>query len=101
MLTKIWQRYFFIELCKVFFFFLVSFFFLYSLIDYTTHAGDFVTDGKFQSKNLLFYYGFQFIKRAYLLLPLALLISTIKVLCSMNASRELVALQSSGVKLKS
>ena len=101
MLTKIWQRYFFIELCKVFFFFLVSFFFLYSLIDYTTHAGDFFTEGKFQTKDLFCYYGFQFIKRSYLLLPLALLISTIKVLCRLNASRELVALQSCGIKLKS
>ena len=101
MLTKIWQRYFFIELCKVFFFFLVSFFFLYSLIDYTTHMGDFVIEGKFRLKELCSYYGFQFIKRGFLLLPLSLLISTIKVLCTMNASRELVALQASGVKLKS
>lgn len=100
MLTTIWQRYLFNELFKVFCFFLVAFFFLYSLIDYSTHMQDFMSNGTVQLKEILFFYGFQFIKRAVLLLPLALLIATIKVLCTLNATRELVALQASGLNLK-
>jgi len=100
MLTKIWQRYLFTELCKVFFFFLVGFFFLYSLIDYSTHMQDFMSSGKVKLKEIFCFYGFQFIKRSVLLLPLALLIASIKVLCNLNATRELVALQSSGLNLK-
>lgn len=100
MLATIWERYLFRELIKVFGFFLVAFFFLYSLIDYTSHMQDFITHGKLQLMDLLSYYGNQFIKRADLLLPLALLIATVKVLCGFNATRELVALQASGIKLK-
>jgi len=97
---SIWERYIFRELLKVFFLFLFVFFFLYSLMDYSTHAKDFITDKRIQIFDILLYYSLQFIKRADLLLPLALLVATIKVLCSLNAHRELVALQASGMKLK-
>lgn len=100
MLTKLWERYIFLELIKIFSFFLCTFYFLFSLIDYSTHMQDFTFGGKLQLEALFSYYGFQFIKRATLLLPLALLIATIKVLCSMNASKELVAMQASGLKLR-
>ena len=46
------------------------------------------------------YYFFQFIKRADLLLPLALLIATLKVLLAMNARGEQVALESCGLPRK-
>jgi lipopolysaccharide export system permease protein len=61
---------------------------------------DFVIGGKFQFVDLLLFYSYQFIKRSSLLLPLALLVASIKVLCSFNATRELVALQAAGIKLK-
>jgi lipopolysaccharide export system permease protein len=69
-------------------------------MDYSTHAKDFITDKHIQLFDIFSYYSLQFIKRADLLLPLANLVATIKVLCSLNAHRELVALQSSGMKLK-
>ncbi len=100
MLIKIWQRYIFKDLIKCFLFFLFSFFVLYLLADFSTHAQSFIKDGKLSLIKTLFHYLNQFFKRLPLLLPLALLISTIKVLSSLNTHRELVALQSSGLKLK-
>ncbi|MBI2743749.1 MAG: LptF/LptG family permease [Chlamydiales bacterium] len=100
MFDKIWERYFLREIVKVFSLFLFGFFFLYAAIDYSLHMQDFLRDQKLQISDLFIYYGFQFIKRAPLLLPLAILISTIKVLTSLNAHRELVALQSSGLSFK-
>lgn len=99
-LTKIWQRYFFKECIKVFGLFLFVFYLLYSLMDYSTHMQDFIVDKQIQISDIFLYYLHQFIKRADLLVPLALLVATIKVLCTLNANRELVALQASGLKLK-
>lgn len=98
--TQIWERYLLKEMIKIFGLFLFGFFFLYAAIDYSMHMQDFLKDKKLQILDLCIYYGFQFIKRAPLLLPLALLISTIKVLTSLNTSRELVALQTAGLSFK-
>jgi lipopolysaccharide export system permease protein len=99
-LTAIWERYLFKEVIKVFFLFLGCFFFLYALIDYSLHMQDFIADKEIHLTHLLCYYSFQFVKRADLLIPLALLIATIKVLFAINAKGELVALQASGIPLK-
>lgn len=96
----IWKHYFLREIVKIFFLFLGSFFFLYSLLDYSTHMQDFVKDNQIQILDIISYYGFHFIKRADLLLPLALLLATVKVLCSFNNHRELVALQTASIPLK-
>ncbi len=93
----IWERYLLKEIFKVFFLFLGCFFFLYALIDYSLHMQDFIVDKRIQISHIATYYLFQFIKRADLLIPLALLISTLKVLFSMNTRGELIALQSSGL----
>jgi lipopolysaccharide export system permease protein len=69
-------------------------------MDYSTHMQDFIQDKKIQIPQLLLYYTFHFLKRANLLIPLTLLISTIKVLTTFNSTRELVALQVSGIKIK-
>jgi lipopolysaccharide export system permease protein len=100
MLSKIWQRYLFKELIKVFILFLAGFFLLYAIIDYSTHMQDFIKDKRIQLSDVLLYYSYQFVKRSDLLLPLALLVAAIKVLTTFNASRELVALQVSGLKTK-
>lgn len=96
----IWQRYLFGEMLKVFFLFLGCFFFLYALIDYSLHIQEFISDHKIHLAHLLSYYSAQFIKRSELLIPLALLIATLKVLFSLNTRGELIALQSSGVPRK-
>lgn len=96
-IKTIWERYILREVLKVFLLFLGCFFFLYSLIDYSLHMQDFIADKGIQISHLANYYLFQFVKRADLLVPLALLIATLKVLFSMNTRGELIALQSSGV----
>jgi lipopolysaccharide export system permease protein len=96
-LKLIWQRYLFKEMLKIFFLFLGCFFFLYGMIDYSLHMQDFVLDKKIQFGHLVTYYTAQFIKRAELLIPLALLIATLKTLFSLNTRGELIALQASGV----
>lgn len=97
---KLWQRYLFSEIFKVFFFFLFTFFFLYSILEYSTHMDDFFNESKFQFAEVLIYYWNHFLKRADLLLPLALLISTIKVLTALNSRREWTVLQVAGLKTR-
>lgn len=99
-LSNIWERYIFRETLKVFFLFLGCFYFLYALIDYSTHMQDFFVDKQIQITDMLDYYGFMFIKRADLLVPLAALIASIKQMLSMNLNGELVALQASGIPAK-
>ncbi len=99
-LFPIWQRYLFINLLKSFLLFLFCFFLLYTLIDFSTHSQEFIKNEKIDFSKLLIYYTYQFIKRLPLLLPLSLLISTIKVLSAFNSHRELLALQASGVNIK-
>lgn len=96
----LWERYLLRELFKVFFLFLGCFFFLYSLLDYSLHMQDFIVDKHINFSHLCTYYFYQFIKRSDLLIPLALLIATLKVLFALNARGELVALQASGLSSK-
>lgn len=96
----IWERYLLREILKVFFLFLGCFFFLYALIDYSMHMQDFIVDKRIQISHMIVYYFFHFVKRADLLIPLALLVSTLKVLFSLNIRGELIALQASGLPRK-
>ena len=91
---------FFKEIGKVFFLFLFGFFFLYAAIDYSVHMQDFLRDKKLQLFDLGLYYGFQFVKRATLIVPLALLIATIKVMTSLTTHKEWMALQVAGVSFR-
>lgn len=99
-LGRIWERYIFFETLKVFLLFLGCFYFLYAMIDYSTHMQDFIVDKRIQFSHIVSYYSFMFIKRADLLVPLAALIACIKQLLSMSSNSELVALQASGISLK-
>jgi lipopolysaccharide export system permease protein len=96
----LWQRLLLKEISGIFLLFLFGFFTIYALIDYSLHMQDFIKDQRIQFFDLLIYYFHQFVKRSPLLVPLALLIATIKVLCGFNASRELVALQAGGISLR-
>ena len=96
----IWERYIFKSLLKGFFLVLFCFFFLYALIDFSTHAHDFIIHGKVVFSKIYTFYLYQFIKRLIILLPLALLIAAIRTLSSLNIHRELVAFQACGLKMK-
>ncbi len=100
MIIKIWQRYLFREFLKVFFLFLVGFYFLYVLIDYSTHLQDFTQGKGIPTSKICLYYLLQFFKRADILFPLGLLIATIKILCQFNLNKELLAFQTAGIYQK-
>ncbi|MCI0381540.1 MAG: LptF/LptG family permease [Chlamydiae bacterium] len=97
---KIWQRYLLKEFFKFFLFFLPTFYFAYVIIDYSCHIHNFIQNQMISFSQVFVYYSFQFFKRINILIPLSLLLSTIKVLTSLNIHFELVALQSAGLSLK-
>jgi lipopolysaccharide export system permease protein len=80
--------------------FLFGFYFLYVVIDYSMHVQDLTLGKHLSIFKIGLYYLLQFVKRMDILLPLALLISAIKVLCSFNLQNELLALQSAGLRMK-
>ncbi|MBM3198946.1 MAG: LptF/LptG family permease, partial [Chlamydiae bacterium] len=97
---KIWVRYLSSQLLQTFCFFLFAFFLLYILIDFSTHMQDFFVEKTLSFTKLSTYYLLQLLKRLLFLLPLALLVATIRVLTSLQVHRELIALQASGIHLK-
>lgn len=73
---------------------------IFVLLDYAIHMRE-MTQGKAMPLNMLFvYYSCHISKYMVHLLPISLLIASIKVLTSLNASRELIALQAGGLSLK-
>lgn len=97
---KLWERYFLREIAKVFCFFLICFFFLYALLDFSTHMDDFFKNHQLQLADMGRFYLDHFLKRADFLFPLAMAVATIKVLSSLNARREWVVLQVAGIKTR-
>jgi len=100
MISTIWQRYLFAHVLRGLCFFLLSFFLLYSIIDFSTHSQDFLSSHGIEYQKLCHFYLYQLIKRLELLLPLAFLIATIRTLVSCNLHKELVALQVSGQPIR-
>lgn len=100
MLTKIWERYFIKETLKTFFFISFCFYGLYVLIDYASHSGARHHQSMMEWSELIKFYANEWILRADVLVPFALMIATIRTLCDLNIHNELVALQASGISLK-
>lgn len=95
----IWERYFYREIIKVFCLFLASFYFLYVLVDASSRGRDLV--GLLSSSSDFFYYYlFHFGKRFQLIAPFALMIATIRTLCTLNLHNEIVALMAGGLSLR-
>jgi lipopolysaccharide export system permease protein len=95
---RLWERYIFSELLKMFLFFIFSFYLLYILIDYSIHARHFSKIPDLKWIDIGTYYFYLFIKRLDLVLPLALLIALNKVLLYLNQKNELMALFVGGLK---
>src|SRR3990167_3035982 len=100
MLIKIWERFVLKEIFKIFLIILCSFYFLFIIMDSSTHMEEIIKNKNVPYSSLFFYYILLFSKLSPLLFPLALLISTVKVLCSLNKNNELVAMQAGGISLK-
>ncbi|MBT3393871.1 MAG: YjgP/YjgQ family permease [Waddliaceae bacterium] len=97
--SKIWERYVLKEILKIFFFFLAAFYLLFIFIDYSTHTKSFFLFDT-PLKELVQYYLYQFSYRVPILIPFAIVLAVIKVLCSLNVNRELLALQAGGISIK-
>ncbi|KAF3361403.1 putative permease, YjgP/YjgQ family [Chlamydiales bacterium STE3] len=97
----IWEKYFLKELIKSFCLFLGIFYGLYVLIDYSSHmSGVNYHHTRLRLTELAFHYSCEFLVRSEILIPFALLIATVKVLCQFNTHNELVALLAAGYSKK-
>lgn len=99
-MIKIWERYFLVEMLKSFFFFLLVFYGLYVLIDYSSHASGLYNHSHFKIYEIVIYYLCQFVERMGVLIPFGLLLATIRTLTNLNMHNELIALMASGIKVK-
>lgn len=96
-----WKKYISIELLKVFFGTLISFYTLYVLIDFSNQLGAFRNSGiSISWLQWLTYYSLEFVHRADVLIPFALLLATMRVLLKLNVHNELTALQCGGLSLR-
>lgn len=98
-MSKIWERYLFKEIGKIFLLLIASFYFFYVLVDYSVHTKSFHQES-LSFFDVILYYLCQFSKQAGLLVPVALMIASIKVLTTMNVRGEIVALAVAGIALK-
>ncbi len=100
-MQMLWERYLYKEILKLSALFLICFFILFVTIDYSAHMQAFIRgQQRINILEIAGYYGIQFIRRSDLLLPLALLVATIKILRTMSERHELLALQVAGLPVK-
>ena len=100
-MRKIWERYFISETLKTFFLFLFCFYGLYVLIDYATHASSFRHYGNYSWLDIAYYYLYELVQRANVIVPFAILLAVIRTLCNLNVHHELVALLAGGIRIHS
>jgi lipopolysaccharide export LptBFGC system permease protein LptF len=95
---KIWQKYLFSQLLKTFLFFLICLLLIYMIVDLSAHGVRFLSKSSFSE--IAFFYLNTFASILDLLLTLTFLLATLKVLITLNANREIVALQMAGLSKK-
>lgn len=100
MIIKIWEHYFLREIIKTFILVLCVFYGLYILIDFTSHSTSRHHHGSMLWREMCQHYRHGFILNFHVLIPFAMLISSIRTLCQLSVNNELVALLASGVTLK-
>ena len=98
MRMPLWSRCILYKILKLLGLYLMGFYALYSFIDYSTRMHDFSKNPSLSVINIGFYYSQVFIKRLDIILPLAFMISLLKVMLDMNKKRESIALFTSGLK---
>lgn len=95
-MIKIWERYLLLDCLKGTLSFLAVFYGLYVLLDFASHTTSFY---HFRAHwlEIVVYYLCDLIKQLDILLPLSLLVASIRTLCRLNVHHELVALLCSGL----
>lgn len=96
---NIWLRYSLREFFTVFLLFVLSFYGLYVLIDYSSHSNIFHSI-RFSFNEIILYYIFTLVQRLDIIIPFGVLLATIKTLTNLNVQNELIALRASGIPLK-
>lgn len=97
----LWQRYFLRELAVSFCVILAAFYSLYVVIDSANQLGTWREQSQpIHSWQWVLYYLCEFLHRADVLLPFALLVATLKTLLGLHSHGELTALLCSGISLK-
>lgn len=97
---KLLNRKLFFDIGKHILLFLLLFYIFIVVSDYSAHIQEFVKNRSIPAQEIALYYLCQLIKQLHILLPLSLLITSMKILISMNRNFEIVALQSAGVSLR-
>ena len=95
---KIWQKHILSKLIKTFFFLLICIFAIYVIVDLSVHGIRFLS--KSGPAELANYYIHTFATLLDLFLSLTFLLSSLRVLYTLNAGREIVALQMAGLSKK-
>jgi lipopolysaccharide export system permease protein len=98
MIGQTWERYIYREIFKLFWLILIISFFLYVIIDFSSRGSSYGSDLTLQEFSLLYLANFS--NELDLFIPFALLISTIRILCQMNVSHEIVALLAGGISIR-
>ena len=93
---KIWQRYLFSLLIRVFCFILVSLFTLYVLVDFSIHGSHWIAS----RKDIAIHYLWLLAKFLPLFFSLSFLLTLLKILLDLNMHREITALQTGGLSKK-
>ncbi len=96
-MISIWTKHLLKETLKVFAFFILSLYFIYSLIDYSSRIDYY---NNLPTLSVLYYYVCILSQKTELLIPFAFMVTLIKVLTSMNAHNELVSMLMAGRSFK-
>jgi lipopolysaccharide export system permease protein len=96
-MLKIWEKYLLQSIIRVIFLFIICFYLLYIAVDYSLNIKMFEGASIMQ---IATYYSYHFFKRMPIILPFALLLSTIKTLCFCNVNNELLVLNIAGISKK-
>ncbi len=95
---KMWFRYLFGKISSTFFFFLISIFLIYTIVDLSIHGIRFFHGGS--AWEIIAYYVYSFAGHLNFFLPLTLLLSSLRVLFDLNIHNEFIALQMAGLSQK-
>lgn len=94
---NLWERHLFHQLLKTLFFALACFYLLYIVIDYSIHSHHFSKNTHLGWIDVGTYYFYLLTKRSDLVLPLAFIIASNKVLLGLNQSHAMIALLVGGL----
>ena len=97
---KLWQKYLFLKLLKLFLFIILTLFFMYLLVDLSIHGVKIFSSATSSWIEVLLYYLRIFAMHLELFFSLSFLLASLKVLIDLSTHQELVALQMAALSRK-